>query len=142
MYTVWHVDKYKITFKLVINHWTNEILQHIVVSSGLSRPGIIDSRARYRTAARRLRNIGLDDRRSGVRSLTRKVFSFTTRPDRPWGSRPSIHTEVSGQEVKLVTDLNLVPIVRSYTSTPAYVFGHPAYVRPLSYLLNCRFVET
>ena len=25
MYTVWHVDKYKITFKLVIN-WTNEIL--------------------------------------------------------------------------------------------------------------------
>ena len=39
MYTVWHVDKYKITFKLVINHWTNEILQHIVVSSGLSRPG-------------------------------------------------------------------------------------------------------
>ena len=33
MYTVWHVDKYKITFKLVINHWTNEILKHIVVSS-------------------------------------------------------------------------------------------------------------
>jgi len=26
MYTVWHVDKYKITFKLVINHWNNEIL--------------------------------------------------------------------------------------------------------------------
>jgi len=26
MYTVWHVDKYKITFKLVINLWTNEIL--------------------------------------------------------------------------------------------------------------------
>ena len=26
MYTVWHVDKYKITFKLVMNHWTNEIL--------------------------------------------------------------------------------------------------------------------
>ena len=25
MYTVWHVDKYKITFKLVIN-WLNEIL--------------------------------------------------------------------------------------------------------------------
>jgi len=25
MYTVWHVDKYKIRFKLVIN-WTNEIL--------------------------------------------------------------------------------------------------------------------
>jgi len=24
MYTVWHVDKYKITFKLVVN-WTNEI---------------------------------------------------------------------------------------------------------------------
>jgi len=34
MYTVWHVDKYKITFKLVINHWINEILQHVVVSSG------------------------------------------------------------------------------------------------------------
>ena len=34
MYTVWHVDKYKITFKLFINHWTNEILYHIVVSSG------------------------------------------------------------------------------------------------------------
>jgi len=26
MYTVWHVDKYKITFKLVIYYWTNEIL--------------------------------------------------------------------------------------------------------------------
>jgi len=26
MYTVRHVDKYKITFKLLINHWTNEIL--------------------------------------------------------------------------------------------------------------------
>jgi len=25
MYAVWHVDTYKITFKLVIN-WTNEIL--------------------------------------------------------------------------------------------------------------------
>jgi len=25
-YTVWHVDKYKITFKKVINHRTNEIL--------------------------------------------------------------------------------------------------------------------
>jgi len=25
VYMVWHVDKYKITFKLVIN-WTNEIL--------------------------------------------------------------------------------------------------------------------
>ena len=34
MYTVWHVDKYKITFKLVINHWTNEILQLFVVFSG------------------------------------------------------------------------------------------------------------
>jgi len=34
MYTVWQVDKYKITFKILINHWTNEILQHIVVSSG------------------------------------------------------------------------------------------------------------
>ena len=26
MYKVWHVDKYKITFKLFINYWTNEIL--------------------------------------------------------------------------------------------------------------------
>jgi len=37
MYTVWHVDRYKITFKLVVN-WTNEILQHTVVSSGLRGP--------------------------------------------------------------------------------------------------------
>jgi len=56
MYTMWHVDKYKITYKLVIN-WTNEILQHIVVSTGLSRPGIIDARARYWAAARRLRTL-------------------------------------------------------------------------------------
>jgi len=60
MYTVWHVDKYEITFKLVIK-WTNEIMQHIVVSSGLSRPGIIDARARYRAAAQRLRNTDLED---------------------------------------------------------------------------------
>jgi hypothetical protein len=33
MYTVWHVDKYKITFKILINHWTNEISYHFVVSS-------------------------------------------------------------------------------------------------------------
>jgi len=26
MCTVWRVDKYKITFKLFINRWTNEIL--------------------------------------------------------------------------------------------------------------------
>jgi len=26
MYTVWHVDKYKIIFKLTTNGWTNEIL--------------------------------------------------------------------------------------------------------------------
>jgi len=25
MYMVWHFDKYKITFKLVISHWTNEM---------------------------------------------------------------------------------------------------------------------
>jgi hypothetical protein len=58
MYTVWHVDKYKITFKLVIS-WPNEILKDTLVSSGLSRPGIIDARARYRTAARRLRNTAI-----------------------------------------------------------------------------------
>jgi len=60
MYTVWHVDKYKITFKLVIN-WTKEILEHIVGSSGPSRPGKIDARAHYRAAARRLRNTALED---------------------------------------------------------------------------------
>jgi len=54
MYTAWHVDKYKITHKLVTSHWTNEILQHTVVSSDPSRPGIIDARAR------RLRNTVLD----------------------------------------------------------------------------------
>jgi hypothetical protein len=59
MYTAWHVEKFKITFKLVIN-LTNQILQHIVVSSGLSRPSIIDARARYRAAARHLRNIVVD----------------------------------------------------------------------------------
>jgi len=51
MYTVWHVDKYKITFKLVIN-WTK----------GLSRPGIIDARARYRAVAWKLRNTALTNR--------------------------------------------------------------------------------
>jgi len=25
MYMMWHVDKHKITFKLVISHWTNEM---------------------------------------------------------------------------------------------------------------------
>ena len=60
MYMVWHVDKYKITFNLVING-TNEILQHIVVPSGLSRPCIIDARARYRASAWRLRNNAVTD---------------------------------------------------------------------------------
>jgi len=26
MYAMWHVEKYKITFKLVISRWINEIL--------------------------------------------------------------------------------------------------------------------
>jgi hypothetical protein len=56
MCTVWHVDKSKIIFNLVVN-WTTQILSHIVVSSGLSRPGIIDARARYRAATRRLRTL-------------------------------------------------------------------------------------
>ena len=76
MYTVWHVDKYKITFKLVINHWTNEILQHIVFSSGPSRPGIIDARDRYRAAARRLRNTFIihviDEKMGGTRRRRRR----------------------------------------------------------------------
>jgi len=60
MYTVWHVDKYEIISKLVIN-WTNEILYHIVVSSGFSRPGIIDARTRYRAAIRQLKNTALEN---------------------------------------------------------------------------------
>ena len=62
MYTALHVDKYKIIFKLVIN-LINEILLHTVFFSGISRPGIIDARARYRAAARRLRNTAIDDRK-------------------------------------------------------------------------------
>ena len=51
MCMVWHVDKYKITFKLVIKFQEN-----------LSRPDIIDARARYRAAARRLRNTEIGGR--------------------------------------------------------------------------------
>jgi len=87
MYMVWHVDKYKITFKLVISHWPNEMSfskhSQILFSSEYfhykifihekcsenetdnfqetrSRPGIIDARARYRATARRFTNTGLD----------------------------------------------------------------------------------
>jgi len=35
MYTVRHVDRYKITFKIVINHWTNEILVTDICYTGL-----------------------------------------------------------------------------------------------------------
>ena len=45
MYTAWHVDRYKITFKLVINSRSNP-----------SRHVIIDARPRCRVAARQLRN--------------------------------------------------------------------------------------
>jgi len=37
MYTVWHADKYKITFKLVINHSTNEILVTDIAAQMLFR---------------------------------------------------------------------------------------------------------
>jgi len=87
MYMVWHVDKYKITFKLDISHWTNEMSfsthSRILFSSeyfhykifihekclenwndnsqeNLSQPGIIDARAWYRVAAWRLRNTALE----------------------------------------------------------------------------------
>jgi hypothetical protein len=39
MYTVWHVDKYKITFKLVIDHWPkarrlrNTALDRVVIGT-------------------------------------------------------------------------------------------------------------
>jgi hypothetical protein len=85
---VWHVYKYKIAFKLVISLWINEISfathSRILFSSEyfhykifihekslenkndniqeiLSRPGIIDSRARYRDAARRLKNTDVNN---------------------------------------------------------------------------------
>jgi hypothetical protein len=86
MYTVWHVDKYKITFKLVFSCWTNKMSfkthSRILFSSeyfhykifihekflknssdnfqgNLSQHGIIDFRARYRAVARQLRNTGV-----------------------------------------------------------------------------------
>jgi hypothetical protein len=50
MYTVWHFDKHKITFK-----FTNDKFQ-----KSLSRPSIIDARAHYWAAVRRLRSIALE----------------------------------------------------------------------------------
>ena len=91
MYTVWQVDKYKITFKLVINHCTNEILQHVEVSSGFSRSGIIDARARYRAAARRLRNTGVEVLLYSFFNLgTRRgwVVNSAPRPLYPWEREP------------------------------------------------------
>jgi len=76
MYTVWHVDKYKITPKLVTN-WTNEILYHIVVFSGFSRPGMIDARARNRAAARRLRNTAL---KLCIPFIFMSAYTFLTLP--------------------------------------------------------------
>jgi len=35
MYMAWHVDKYKITFKLVINHCTNENLVTAICYTGV-----------------------------------------------------------------------------------------------------------
>jgi len=81
-----YADKHKITFKLVISHWTNEISfpthsrisfsseyfhykifihekclenQNDNFQENLLRPGIIDARARYWAAAWRLRNTAL-----------------------------------------------------------------------------------
>jgi len=89
---VWRVDKYKITFKLVISHWTNEMSfsTHLQIlfslkyfhykifingkclensndnfQENLSPPGIIDARARYRATAQRLRNPVLCDGTEG-----------------------------------------------------------------------------
>ena len=50
MCTVWHVDKYKITFKLSYQFQEN-----------LSWPGVINARARYPAATWRLRNTELRD---------------------------------------------------------------------------------
>jgi hypothetical protein len=63
MYTVWHVDKYKIAFKLVIDHWP---------------------RARYRSAARRLRNTALD--RSAIETGTSNIMRVikSRRMKRAW----------------------------------------------------------
>jgi hypothetical protein len=56
MYTVWHVDKHKITFKL-----TNDKFH-----KSLSRPSIIDARAHYWASARRLRSIAVEDEKEAA----------------------------------------------------------------------------
>jgi hypothetical protein len=53
MYTVWHVDKHKITFKLVTN-------QSRKASRGAVH-SIIDARAHYWAAARRLSSPGIEE---------------------------------------------------------------------------------
>jgi hypothetical protein len=100
MYTAWHVDKYKIIFKLFIN-WTNEILQHIVVSSGLSQPGIIDARARYWAAARRLRNTGIVRlKHDCTRAETRFLLSpKRTSPFKPAGA--SVQSTAGSRGVRI-----------------------------------------
>jgi hypothetical protein len=67
MYTVWHVDKHKITFKL-----TNDKSQ-----KSLSRPSIIDARAHYWAAARLLRSIGL---RHELSSFAKTLESWVRIP--------------------------------------------------------------
>jgi len=63
---VWHVDKYKIAFKLV------------KFQENLLRPGIIDARAQYRAVARRLRNIVIHNHEHNFSFLTCPVgFKFT-----------------------------------------------------------------
>jgi len=152
MCRVWHVDKYKIIFKLVIN-WTNEILQHTVVSSGPSRSGIIDARARYRAAARRLRNTGLRPRifltfgttRMVVRQLYAPVaftpeeipgthFQRLSRPQGTWFCRwePRKKSAVTPTEIDPGT-VRLVAQCLNHYATPGPNFSY--YYQPFVSLI-------
>ena len=133
MYMVWHVDKYKITFKLIISFWTNEISfsthSGILFSSeyfhykifiheeclenyndsfqeNLSCPGIIDARTRYRAAAWRLRN-------TVVEHTDMKHFQITQQKSEAWLCK--LHHNIINLTsfVSLVTNLEVLILYRS-----------------------------
>jgi hypothetical protein len=81
MYTVWHVDKHKITFKLTDDKFQNS----------LSRPSIIDARAHCWAAARRLRSIGLVVRVLGYRFKGVGSIPRATRLSEEYWVRKSFH---------------------------------------------------
>jgi len=87
---VWHVDKYKITFKLVISHWTNEMSFSIYYSpQNIATIKYLFMKNAYKT------KMSTQSERKQT-----SVMCYTKHYDRPIGQRPEPLQKLRNNHIK------------------------------------------